>query len=110
MKARHDRPILYIVPSEGTRASARARNALRRDEVRLSAHWRALTAVVAAAALAAAAGCGGSDNGGGETSGTQTPPPQNAKQGGDMTVEYAADTDNIDPGISYYQYGMNIAY
>jgi peptide/nickel transport system substrate-binding protein len=78
--------------------------------VRLSAHWRALTAVVAAAALAAAAGCGGSDNGGGETSGNQSTPPQNAKQGGDMTVEYAADTDNIDPGISYYQYGMNIAY
>jgi peptide/nickel transport system substrate-binding protein len=79
--------------------------------VRLSAHWRALAALVAAAALAGAAGCGGSsDNSGGESTSNQSTPPQNAKNGGDLTVEYAGDTDNIDPGISYYQYGMNIAY
>jgi peptide/nickel transport system substrate-binding protein len=79
--------------------------------VRSSAHWRALAALFAAAALAGVVGCGGgNDNGGGEQTANQSTPPQNAKQGGDLTIEYAADTDNIDPGISYYQYGMNIAY
>jgi peptide/nickel transport system substrate-binding protein len=78
----------------------------------MSAHWRAVAALVAAAALAGAAGCGGSDtkSGGGETTANQSTPPQDAKTGGDLTVAYAGDTDNIDPGISYYQYGMNIAY
>ena len=80
--------------------------------MRMSAQWRAVAALAAAAALAGAAGCGGSDNksGSGETSANQSTPPQNAKSGGDLTVAYAGDTDNIDPGISYYQYGMNIAY
>jgi peptide/nickel transport system substrate-binding protein len=79
--------------------------------VRKSAQWRA-AAVIAAVAALAVAGCGGGGNngGGGETSANQSAPPQNAKAGGDLTVAYAGDTDNIDPGISYYQYGMNIAY
>jgi peptide/nickel transport system substrate-binding protein len=78
----------------------------------MSAQWRAGAALVAVAALAGAAGCGGSDNksGSGETSANQSTPPQDAKSGGDLVVAYAGDTDNIDPGISYYQYGMNIAY
>jgi peptide/nickel transport system substrate-binding protein len=77
----------------------------------MSAQWRAVAALAAAAALAGAAGCGGGgDNGGGEKSADQSTPPQDAKTGGDLTVAYAGDTDNIDPGISYYQYGMNIAY
>jgi peptide/nickel transport system substrate-binding protein len=75
----------------------------------MSAHWRAVAAFAAAAALAGAAGCGGGGSkGSGEKSATT--PPQGAKSGGDLTVMYAGDTDNIDPGISYYQYGMNIAY
>jgi peptide/nickel transport system substrate-binding protein len=77
----------------------------------MSAHWRAMAAFAAAAALAGAAGCGGGNkSGNGETSANQSTPPQNAKSGGDLVVQYAGDTDNIDPGISYYQYGMNIAY
>jgi peptide/nickel transport system substrate-binding protein len=77
----------------------------------MSAQWRAMAAFAAAAALAGAAGCGGGNkSGNGETSANQSTPPQNAKPGGDLIVQYAGDTDNIDPGISYYQYGMNIAY
>jgi peptide/nickel transport system substrate-binding protein len=79
--------------------------------VRISAQWRTVATLAAVAALAGAAGCGGGDDkGGGETSANQTTPPQDAKSGGDLTVAYAGDTDNIDPGISYYQYGMNVAY
>jgi peptide/nickel transport system substrate-binding protein len=76
----------------------------------MSAQWRAVAALAAAAALAGAAGCGGSGNksSGGEK--TANTPPQGAKSGGDLTVLYNGDTDNIDPGISYYQYGMNVAY
>jgi peptide/nickel transport system substrate-binding protein len=78
--------------------------------VRMSAQWRAVAALAAAVALAGAAGCGGGSKSGGETSANPSTPPQGAKSGGDLTVLYAGDTDNIDPGISYYQYGMNIAY
>jgi peptide/nickel transport system substrate-binding protein len=80
--------------------------------VRSSAQWRAAAVLAAVAALAGTAGCGGggNDNSGGETTANQSSPPQGAKSGGDLTVAYAGDTDNIDPGISYYQYGMNVAY
>ena len=33
-----------------------------------------------------------------------------AKKGGDLSVLYAGDVDNIDPGITYYQYGFLVAY
>ncbi len=36
--------------------------------------------------------------------------PKEAKKGGDLTVMYAGDVDYIDPGITYYQYGFNVAY
>jgi peptide/nickel transport system substrate-binding protein len=36
--------------------------------------------------------------------------PVAGKQGGDLTVLYAADVDSIDPSITYYQYGFNVAY
>jgi peptide/nickel transport system substrate-binding protein len=76
----------------------------------MSAQWRA-AAVIAAVAALAVAGCGGGNsNNGGETSANQSSPPQGAKAGGDLSVAYAGDVDNIDPGISYYQYGMNVAY
>lgn len=81
--------------------------------MRTSARWRTAATLAAVASVAVAAGCGGgsssgeSSNGGG---GTPTTPPQGAKKGGDLTVLYNADVDNIDPGVTYYQYGFNVAY
>jgi peptide/nickel transport system substrate-binding protein len=78
--------------------------------MRTSAQWRA-AALIAAVASLAVAGCGGSDSGESSNGGSQpTAPPQGAKKGGDLTLLYNADVDNIDPGITYYQYGLNIAY
>jgi peptide/nickel transport system substrate-binding protein len=78
--------------------------------MRTSARWRA-AAVLAAAASLAVAGCGGSSDDNSSGNGSQpTSPPQGAKKGGDLTVLYNADVDNIDPGITYYQYGFNVAY
>ena len=78
--------------------------------MRLAAHWRAMSAVAAVLALGVA-GCGGGDN---ETASEEpaqnNTAPQEAKKGGDLTVMYAGDVDNIDPGITYYQYGFNVAY
>ena len=39
-----------------------------------------------------------------------TTAPSGAKQGGNLTVLYNADVDYIDPGLTYYQYGFNVAY
>jgi peptide/nickel transport system substrate-binding protein len=64
-----------------------------------------------AALVLALAGCGGDDGpSSDERTADNSTPPQTAKRGGDLTVLYAADVDNIDPGITYYQYGFNIAY
>src|ERR1700712_1574303 len=75
-----------------------------------SARWRT-AAVLAAVASMAVAGCGGGSSSGKSsgTGGTSTPP-QGAKKGGDPTMLYNADVENIAPGITYYQYGLNIAY
>jgi peptide/nickel transport system substrate-binding protein len=62
------------------------------------------------AASAVVAGCGGSSSDNSSSAGQSTAPPQGAKKGGDLTVLYNADVDNIDPGITYYQYGFNVAY
>jgi peptide/nickel transport system substrate-binding protein len=69
---------------------------------------RVLVALAAAMALGLAA-CGGGDD---EQSANKdaSAPPAKAKQGGDLTVVYAGDVDNIDPGITYYQYGFLPAY
>jgi peptide/nickel transport system substrate-binding protein len=68
---------------------------------------RVLVALLAATAVGLAA-CGGGDD---EQSAKDTSaPPAKAKPGGNLTVLYAADTDNIDPGITYYQYGLPVAY
>jgi peptide/nickel transport system substrate-binding protein len=78
--------------------------------MRTSAQWRTAVSLAVVASLLAA-GCGG---GGGDSSGDNaTPastPPANAQKGGELTVLYAGDVDNIDPAITYYQYGMNVAY
>ena len=77
--------------------------------MRLAAHWRTTFAVAAALALAVA-GCGGGDDGDERRSPRRTPASQDAKKGGDLSVLYAGDVDNIDPGITYYQYGFLVAY
>jgi peptide/nickel transport system substrate-binding protein len=77
--------------------------------MRLAAQWRALLAVVVALALAVLAGCGGDDDSEESASGTDAPP-ATAQKGGDLTVIYNGDVDNIDPGITYYQYGFVVAY
>jgi peptide/nickel transport system substrate-binding protein len=77
--------------------------------MRSSAQWRVVVAFATAASLAVA-GCGGGSN---ESTGGSKPPtsaPAGAKHGGDLVVLYNADVDNIDPGITYYQYGFNVAY
>src|SRR5829696_7343019 len=72
---------------------------------------RVVPALMAAFVLALAAGCGGGDdNGSDEQTTSDAGPSQEAKKGGDLSVLYAADVDNIDPGITYYQYGFLVAY
>jgi peptide/nickel transport system substrate-binding protein len=75
-----------------------------------SARWRTVATLAAVTALLGAAGCGGGDDNDSGTAQKSSSAPSGAKAGGDLTVLYNGDTDNIDPGISYYQYGMNIAY
>ena len=67
--------------------------------------WTAGAAVLAALSLGVAA-CGG-DGGGGDSEGSNNAntPPQQAKQGGKLTVLWAGDVDHIDCGQTYYQMG-----
>ena len=78
--------------------------------MRLAAHWRAMFAVAAVLALGVAGCGGGDDDSTSEKPANNNTAPQEAKKGGDLTVMYAGDVDNIDPGITYYQYGFNVAY
>jgi peptide/nickel transport system substrate-binding protein len=78
--------------------------------MRLAAHWRAMFAVAAVLALGVAGCGGGDDDSASEQPAQNNTAPQEAKKGGDLTVMYAGDVDNIDPGITYYQYGFNVAY
>jgi peptide/nickel transport system substrate-binding protein len=68
---------------------------------------RVLVALAAATAVGLGA-CGGGDDE--QSAGDANAPPAKAKQGGALTVVYAGDVDNIDPGITYYQYGFLPAY
>jgi peptide/nickel transport system substrate-binding protein len=77
--------------------------------MRLAAQWRAMFAVAGVLALGVA-GCGGGDDGGEEPAQSNNAAPQEAKKGGDLSVLYAGDVDNIDPGITYYQYGFLVTY
>jgi len=70
---------------------------------------RVIPALAAALALALVVGCG-DDSDSEESADQGSQPQQEAKQGGDLTMLYAADVDNIDPGITYYQYGFTVAY
>jgi peptide/nickel transport system substrate-binding protein len=64
---------------------------------------------VCVAALVAA-GCGGGSSSSSTSSGSSGAPTGAAKRGGHLTVLYNGDVDFIDPGITYYQYGFNVAY
>ena len=70
---------------------------------------RVVPALAAAFALALVVGCGGDDDSE-EPAQQGNESQQEAKKGGDLTMLYAGDVDNIDPGISYYQYGFTVAY
>src|SRR3954470_9407253 len=69
--------------------------------------WTFILGVLLALTLGVSA-CGGDDSGGGSESGTNQGTPAEGKQGGKLTELWTDDTDNIDPGITYYQMGFQI--
>jgi hypothetical protein len=71
-----------------------------------SLKWTLIVGVLLTFALGVAA-CGDDDDEGGET-GTSQGTPAEGKRGGTLVSLWAADTDNIDPGITYYQGGTQI--
>jgi peptide/nickel transport system substrate-binding protein len=71
-----------------------------------SLRWALILGAVLALSLGAAA-CGGDDDEGGEQGTTQGTPAE-GKRGGTLVALWAADTDNIDPGQTYYQMGTQI--
>jgi peptide/nickel transport system substrate-binding protein len=70
---------------------------------------RSITAIAIAGSTLAFAACGGGDDNE-QPAQNNTTAPKQAKTGGDLTMLYAADVDNIDPGIAYYQYSFNVMY
>jgi peptide/nickel transport system substrate-binding protein len=73
--------------------------------------WRAAVAMTAVAASIGVAACGGSGSSSTpKPSANSNKAPTGAKPGGDLTVLYNGDVDFIDPRLTYYQYGMNVAY
>lgn len=75
----------------------------------------ALGAIVALALTASACGDDDDDSGGGDTSSAQseypapTAAPDDAKEGGELTVIAASDVDYIDPGAQYYQFSYMVS-
>jgi peptide/nickel transport system substrate-binding protein len=69
-----------------------------------------MTRLVLALALAGAVmtGCGGEDAG--EPGSASKGSPAEGRQGGKLTVLYTDDVDFIDPGMTYYQPGYQVAY
>src|SRR4051795_7173237 len=76
--------------------------------MRRSFQWTIILGVLLALTLGVAA-CGGDDSGGGSESGSNQGTPAEGKQGGKLIELWTDDTDNIDPGITYYQMGFQIA-
>jgi peptide/nickel transport system substrate-binding protein len=74
--------------------------------MRRSVHWTLILGVLLALTLGVAA-CGGDDDSSGEQ-GTTSGTPAEGKKGGKLTALWAGDTDNIDPGVTYYQMGTQI--
>ena len=75
--------------------------------MRRSFQWTFILGVLLALTLGVAA-CGGDDSGSGERAGTDQGTPAEGKKGGKLTELWTDDTDNIDPGITYYQMGFQI--
>ena len=77
----------------------------------VAAHARRLAGVLSAAVLAlGAAGCGGDGDGGSDgASGTGAAGASaEGKKGGEVTVLSAGDVDYVDPGQTYYVFGLMI--
>jgi peptide/nickel transport system substrate-binding protein len=74
--------------------------------MRRSPKWTLFLGALLVLALGVAA-CGGGSSGGSE-SGTNSGTPAKGKQGGKLVSLWAGDTDNIDPGQTYYQMGTQI--
>jgi peptide/nickel transport system substrate-binding protein len=75
--------------------------------MRRSVRWTFILGALLALTLGVAA-CGGEDDEGGGEQGSTEGTPAEGKQGGTLISLWAADTDNIDPGITYYQGGTQI--
>ena len=70
-----------------------------------SVHWTLILGALLALTFGVAA-CGGDDGGGEQDTNTGTP--AEGKKGGKLVALWAGDTDNIDPGITYSQWGLPI--
>ena len=73
--------------------------------MRRSVHWTLILGALLALTFGVAA-CGGDDGGGEQDTNTGTP--AEGKKGGKLVALWAGDTDNIDPGITYSQWGLPI--
>jgi peptide/nickel transport system substrate-binding protein len=71
-----------------------------------SSKWTLILGALLALTLGVSA-CGGDDDEGGEQ-GTSQGTPAEGQRGGTLVSLWAGDTDNIDPGITYYQMGTQI--
>ena len=76
--------------------------------MRRSSKWTLLLGALLALVLGVAA-CGGDDEGDGGEEGTSTGAPAEGKKGGKLTALWTDDVDFIDPGITYYQMGFQVA-
>jgi peptide/nickel transport system substrate-binding protein len=72
--------------------------------MRRSVHWTLILGALLALTFGVAA-CGGDDEG---EQGTEAGTPAEGKKGGKLISLWAGDTDNIDPGITYSQWGLPI--
>jgi peptide/nickel transport system substrate-binding protein len=75
--------------------------------MRRSFQWTIILGVLLALTLGIAA-CGGDDNEGTGEQGTDTGTPAEGKKGGKLVSLWTDDTDNIDPGATYYQMGFQV--
>jgi peptide/nickel transport system substrate-binding protein len=77
--------------------------------MRRSSTWTLILGALLALSLTVAA-CGGSNKGGSKSeTGSNQGTPAQGKQGGKLTSLWTDDVDNIDPGITYYQMGFQVA-
>src|SRR3954469_9766559 len=75
--------------------------------MRRSSTWTLTLGALLALSLFVAA-CGGSSSNKNESGSNQGTPAQ-GKQGGKLTELWTDDVDNIDPGVTYYQMGFQVA-